>query len=192
MSKPRQRDLERLKRLLRYYRGRPRATIQMRRGGDMQQCDVLVDADFAGCPYTRRSTCGGALMWGGSLIKAWSGTLPTIALSSGESELGALTKGAAEGLGLAALLRDFGCEIKPRIKSVRQLLNPRLKCWHQSVWVTLLTFNALFTHQQRRLVHGLELAIPRRFTLGAGWAVRQDTAQDDNDRYVSWGRPKCP
>ena len=117
MSKPRQRDLERLKRLLRYYRGRPRATIQMRRGGDLQQCDVLVDADFAGCPYTRRSTCGGALMWGGSLIKPWSRTLLTIALSSGESELGALTKGAAEGLGLAALLRDFDCEIKLRIKS---------------------------------------------------------------------------
>ena len=40
-----------------------------------------------------------------------------IALSSGESELAAVVKGAAEGLGLQAGLRDFGHEVTLNIRS---------------------------------------------------------------------------
>ena len=49
--------------------------------------------------------------WGSGVIKSWSKTEATIALSSGEAELAAVVKGAAEGLGLKAVLADFGVEV---------------------------------------------------------------------------------
>ena len=53
---------------------------------------VDTSADFAGCRVTRRSTNGGTMMRGSHCIKHWSTTQPTIALSSGEAELGGLCK----------------------------------------------------------------------------------------------------
>ena len=97
MAKPTVGDENKLKRLLRFYRGRPREVIVMKKGGELKVIRVFVDADFAGCQKTRRSTCGGAIMWGESMMKSWSKTLSTLALSSGESELAAMAKGAAEG-----------------------------------------------------------------------------------------------
>ena len=43
--------------------------------------------------------------------------MATIALSIGEAELGATTKGAAEGEGILSILRDFGLDAKPRLLS---------------------------------------------------------------------------
>ena len=47
-------------------------------------------------------------MWSGQFVKAWSKTMSIVALSSGESELGVVVKGATEGVGVRALLEDFG------------------------------------------------------------------------------------
>ena len=44
------------------------------------------DPDFAGRKRTRRSTSGGAVMFGNHCIKTYSQMRETIALSSGESE----------------------------------------------------------------------------------------------------------
>ena len=57
---------------------------------------VYADAGHAGCLRTRKSTSGGVVVWSKALLKAWSRTQPLIALSSGESELAALTEAAAE------------------------------------------------------------------------------------------------
>ena len=51
------------------------------------------------------------------MIKAWSKTITTLALSSGESELSAMAKGAAEGMGLQSILGDFGLDVKVEIHS---------------------------------------------------------------------------
>ena len=47
------------------------------------------------------------MSWRGGLIRAWSKTMPTLAMSTGESELGAVAKGAAEGAGIQSILEDF-------------------------------------------------------------------------------------
>ena len=47
------------------------------------------------------------------MIKSWSKTLATLALSTGEAELGAAVKGATEAEGIQSILRDF--EIVARI-----------------------------------------------------------------------------
>ena len=76
---------------------------------------IYADTDFAGCLSTRRSTCGGVAMWGSHLIKHWSSTQKTIALSSGEAELAGIVKGAAEGMGLASVAQDLGIETHLRV-----------------------------------------------------------------------------
>ena len=47
-------------------------------------------------------------MHGQHLIRHWSSTQSTVALNSGEAELGGLTRGAAQGIGLRAIANDLG------------------------------------------------------------------------------------
>ena len=49
-------------------------------------------------------------MLGRHTIKHWSSTQPSVALSSGEAEFYGVVRGAGQGLGYKALLRDFGLE----------------------------------------------------------------------------------
>ena len=53
-------------------------------------------------------------MLGSHLVRTYSKTQSTIAKSSGESELYALVRASAEGLGIATLLSDFGIK-DPRV-----------------------------------------------------------------------------
>eukprot|EP00975_Prorocentrum_lima_P052722 11050623-Prorocentrum_lima.AAC.1 len=66
---------------------------------------------------TRRSTSGGAAMWGSHTIKHWSVTQKTIALSSGEAELAGIVKGSAEGMGLVSVARDLGIDTGLRVRA---------------------------------------------------------------------------
>ena len=51
------------------------------------------------------------------MLKWWSKTQPTIALSSGEAELAAIVKSTSEGLGMIAVMREFGIECDLTVKS---------------------------------------------------------------------------
>ena len=46
---------------------------------------VYTDSDWAGCQRTRRSTTGGAVMYGLRLVAHWSRTQVSVALSSAEN-----------------------------------------------------------------------------------------------------------
>ena len=74
-----------------------------------------IDSDFAGCHVTRRPTSGGAACRGSHLIKHWSTTQSTFALSSAAAELTGISKGAAQGLGLQSIARHLGIELSLRI-----------------------------------------------------------------------------
>ena len=54
-------------------------------------------------------------MLGGHAIKHWSITQTTIALSSGEAELGGICRGASTALGLQSLASDLGIDLKLEI-----------------------------------------------------------------------------
>ena len=77
--------------------------------------DVYTDTDWAGCPKTRKSTSGGSLMLGSHTIKHWSSTQTSVALSSGEAEFAGVIRGAGQGLGYQALLKDLGIEVPLRV-----------------------------------------------------------------------------
>ena len=75
------------------------------------------DSDHAGCIRTRKSTSGGVMRWGGCVLKWWSKTQPTIALSSGEAELAALVRATSEGLGMKSIMEEFSFNVRLKVKS---------------------------------------------------------------------------
>jgi len=100
-----------LKRIARYLKTVPRL-CQLFEWQEMpSRVEAFVDSDWAGCKRTCRSTSGGAMLLGAHCIKGYSSTQATVALSSGEAELYAMTKGAATVLGLISLAMDFGIRL---------------------------------------------------------------------------------
>ena len=57
------------------------------------------------------------MRWGAHVLKWWSKAQPTIALSSGEAELAAMVKATSEGLGMLAIMPEFGIKADLVIKS---------------------------------------------------------------------------
>ena len=109
MARPTRASMARLKRLARYLLRHPRVVIRFRADPfEEDHIAIYSDSDWAGCLRTRRSTSGGIAVVGGGVVKSWSSTQPTVALSSGEAEYVAAVKAGAEGLGLVALMRDLG------------------------------------------------------------------------------------
>ena len=108
MAKPTVGGWRRLKRLARYLRGRPRVVQRYKWQEEQEKVVGYSDSDWAGCRRTARSTSGGMLMIGQHLVKSWSSTQKSIALSSGEAELIAAVKLSAELIGSLQLLRDWG------------------------------------------------------------------------------------
>ena len=79
--------------------------------------DVYSDTDWAGCPRTRKSTSGGAIMIGSHTIRTYSSTQTLVSLSSGEAEYYGIVKGAAAGLGHQAIMSDYGVDMPVRLWS---------------------------------------------------------------------------
>ena len=111
MSRPTVGDWARLKRLTRYLVGRPRlqTVYAWQRMG--HEIAAYTDADWAGNKTNRKSTSGGCILVGSHVLKFCSKTQSLIALSSGESELYATLRTAAETLGVIAMARDLGIEL---------------------------------------------------------------------------------
>ena len=111
MSKPNRGSLRRLTRLARYLISRPRLVLNFRYQDWPSKLVINVDADWAGCRRTRKSTSGGSAKWGRHVIKTWSKTQNRVAKSSAETELYGCIRGSCEGMGLQSLFRDFGTKV---------------------------------------------------------------------------------
>ena len=114
MSKPTAQAWKALKRLCRFFNGAPRMVYSFQKQS-VSSTDVYVDTDWAGCPKTRKSTSGGCVMFGSHCVKHWSSTQTSIALSSGEAEFAGVLRGAGQGLGYQALLKDLGVVVPLRV-----------------------------------------------------------------------------
>ena len=93
MAVPRLSDLVALRRLCRYVLEVPRLVQCFRWQAPIREFVVFSDTDFAGCPRTRRSTNGGAIVSGSHLVKHYSKTQKVVALSSAEAKLGGIVHG---------------------------------------------------------------------------------------------------
>ena len=114
MSKPTELSLRALKRLGRFIEGH-RRLVYSYPWQTAEKIDIYSDTDWAGCQKTRKSTSGGCLLLGGHLIKSWSSTQASVALSSGEAEFYGVVKASGIGLGYQALLEDLGHVIPVRV-----------------------------------------------------------------------------
>ena len=115
MSSPTEADAQKLKRLGRYLLGKPRMVLNFNYQNHISFLDSRVDTDHAGCIKTRKSTNGGALMYGNHCLKSWSTTQSIIALSSGEAEYYGLVKGGSVLLGAISMASDLGLSLKGRL-----------------------------------------------------------------------------
>ena len=97
MSSPCRGDWDRLKRLARYLKGKPRVVKKYRWQKPMSTFSIFSDADWAGDKQSRKSTSGGCIMVGKHLSKGWAETQTLVALSSGESEFDSVACSCAVG-----------------------------------------------------------------------------------------------
>ena len=108
MAAPTVADWDKLKRLGRYLLNKSRVVVGFPYQSEQPNLDVYVDTDYAGCPKTRKSTSGGAVMLGLHCLKTWSSNQPVVALSSGEAEFYGMVKGSSNALGIKGTLDDMG------------------------------------------------------------------------------------
>jgi len=117
ISSPRVCDWVGMKRLARYLLDKSRCVVKYSYQEWVNEINVWVDSDWAGCHETRKSTSGGVIMHGRHIVKHWSSTQNVIALSSGEAEYYAIVKGASQGLGVKGLMHDMGESVKITVKT---------------------------------------------------------------------------
>ena len=127
-----------LQRMARYLVGAETVVWRFRGGGAMMvDIDVRVDSDWVGNRKDRKSTSGGVTCVGGQVVKTSASSQGSVAMSSGEAEYYALIKGAAEGLGLQAVMAYLGWE--PRVKlwsypsAARGMAEVKTGTWRSSV-----------------------------------------------------------
>jgi hypothetical protein len=107
MHDPREPHLVALKRLLRYLRGTVDYGLLLHRQSSSTEMVVYTDADWAGCPDTRRSTSGYAVFLGGNLVSWSSKRQPVASRSSAEAEYRAVANGVAKASWLRQLLAEL-------------------------------------------------------------------------------------
>jgi hypothetical protein len=107
------------KRILRYLRGTSNYGLNFRKQdyGDKIHGNLVgySDADHAGCPSSRRSWSGAVFKFGSDVITWKCKQQTTVALSSMESELVALTAAAREGQHLYKMAKDFRVARTPAV-----------------------------------------------------------------------------
>lgn len=111
MHAPRDPHLHFLKRVLRYVKG----TIDHGLHISSSSAHALIaysDADWGGCPDSRRSTSGFCVFIGDNLISWSSKRQPTVSRSSAEAEYRAVANAVAETTWIRNLLLELHCPIK--------------------------------------------------------------------------------
>lgn len=106
MHDPRELHLVSAKRILRYLQGTLGHGLVIPRTAPSELV-VYTDADWAGCPDTRRSTSGYAVFLGASLVSWSSKRQHTVSRSSAEAEYRTVANGVAEACWLRQLLLEL-------------------------------------------------------------------------------------
>ncbi|GKC62597.1 ribonuclease H-like domain-containing protein [Tanacetum coccineum] len=106
MHDPREPHLAALKRLLRYIRGTLDFRLQLY-ASSTSSLVAYTDADWAGCPTTRRSTSGYCVFLGDNLLSCSAKRHHTLSRSSVEAEYRGIANIVAETAWLRNLLREL-------------------------------------------------------------------------------------
>lgn len=107
MHDPRETHLQALRRGIRYLQGTKKMGLQLLKNQNMT-LTAYTDADWGGCPSTRRSTSGFYLHLGDNLISWSAKRQPTVSRSSAEAEYKGVANAVAECCYLRNLLLETG------------------------------------------------------------------------------------
>ena len=107
MHDPREAHFLALKRILRYLKGTIKHGLQLNKSS-ITDLVAYSDADWAGCPSTRRSTSGYCVFLGDSLISWSSKRQDTVSRSSAEAEYRGVANAVAETTWLRNLFYELG------------------------------------------------------------------------------------
>nr|XP_020167236.1 uncharacterized mitochondrial protein AtMg00810-like [Aegilops tauschii subsp. strangulata] len=110
MHAPRDSHWTLVKRILRYIRGTMSLGLTLTASASTDLV-AYSDADWAGCPDTRRSTSGYCIYLGPSLISWSSKWQPTVSHSSAEAEYRAVGNAVAECSWIRQLLQELLCDV---------------------------------------------------------------------------------
>jgi hypothetical protein len=110
MHSPRDVHNTMLKRILRYIKGTTALGVQLRTAST-PTITAYSDADWAGCPDTRRSTSGFCVFFGDSIVSWSSKRQTTVSRSSAEAEYRAIANAVSECSWLRHLLGELRCNI---------------------------------------------------------------------------------
>ena len=111
MHDPREPHFVALKRILRYLQGTLDLGLLLRPSTSLDLV-VYTDADWAGCPDTRKSTLGYAVFLGDNLISWSSKRQSTVSRSSAEAEYRAVANRVAEATWLRQLLQELRAPLR--------------------------------------------------------------------------------
>jgi hypothetical protein len=106
MHDPRDSHFQLIKRILRYVRGTAHFGLQLHRRSS-HDLVAYSDADWAGCPDTRKSTSGFGVFLGDNLVSWASKRQHTVSRSSAEAEYRAVANVVAESCWLRQLLQEL-------------------------------------------------------------------------------------
>ncbi|GJU25158.1 ribonuclease H-like domain-containing protein [Tanacetum coccineum] len=106
MHDPREPHFSALKRILRYVQGTLDCGLQLF-SSSTKELVAYSDADWAGCPTTRRSTSGYCVFLGNNLLSWSSKRQATLSRSSAEAEYRGVANDIAETCWLRNLLREL-------------------------------------------------------------------------------------
>lgn len=107
MHDPRVPHLQALKRIIRYIQGTSSYGQQLTKGS-IKDLVAYTDADWAGCPDTRRSTSGYCVYLGPNLVSWSSKRQPTVSRSSAEAEYKGVANAVSELTWIRNLLLELG------------------------------------------------------------------------------------
>jgi len=110
MHDPREPHLNALKHILRYLKGTLNYGLQLY-PSNTSGLIAYTDADWAGCPTTRRSTSGYCIFHGNNLISWSSKRQHTVSRSSAEAEYRGVANAVAEITWLSNLLLELHCPL---------------------------------------------------------------------------------
>ena len=107
MTSPRHLHLVTVRRIIRYLRGSPTRGLFFLTGSSLQLV-AYSDADWVGCPNTRRSTTGWCMFLGDALISWRCKKQDRVSKSSTEAEYCAMSTACSEIVWLRGLLEELG------------------------------------------------------------------------------------
>nr|XP_020149934.1 uncharacterized mitochondrial protein AtMg00810-like [Aegilops tauschii subsp. strangulata] len=108
MHAPRDSHMQLIKRILRYLQGTSHYGIQLYKSSSMDLI-AYTDADWAGCPDTRKSTSGFCVFLGANIVSWSSKRQSTVSRSNAEVEYRGVANCVAESCWLHQLLHELRC-----------------------------------------------------------------------------------